>query len=112
MMNFGHVIEEGIWTYTNGTAYNITVAAVNPVGTGPATAFPGNPVTPTAKAPLITSSNSPAAGVGQALTSKVTAVGTPKPTITPPPLQAACDYNAAPAIRLPAAARGLLSLGR
>ena len=67
---------------TNGTAYNITVAAVNPVGTGPAAAFPGNPVTPTAKAPLITSSNSPAVGVGQSLSFKVTAVGTPKPAIT------------------------------
>ena len=67
---------------TNGTAYDITVAAVNPVGTGPAAAFPGNPVTPTAKAPLITSSNSPAVGVGQSLSFKVTAVGTPKPAIT------------------------------
>ena len=67
---------------TNGTAYNITVAAVNPVGTGPAAAFPGNPVTPTAAAPLITSSNSLAVGVGQNLSFKVTALGTPKPAIT------------------------------
>jgi len=67
---------------TNGTAYNITVAAVNPVGTGPAAAFSGNPVTPIAAAPLITSSNSPAVGVGQNLNFKVTAVGTPKPAIT------------------------------
>ncbi len=67
---------------TNGTAYNITVAAINGVGTGPATAFPGNPVTPTASAPLITSSNSPAVGVGQSLSFKVTAAGTPKPAIT------------------------------
>ena len=67
---------------TNGTAYNITVAAVNGVGTGPAATFSGNPVTPTAAAPLITSSNSPAVGVGQTLSFKVTAVGTPKPTIT------------------------------
>jgi Fibronectin type III domain len=67
---------------TNGTAYNVTVAAVSPVGTGPAAAFPGNPVTPTAAAPLITSSNSPAVGVAQNLSFKVTAVGTPKPAIT------------------------------
>jgi Fibronectin type III domain len=67
---------------TNGTAYNLTVAAVNGVGTGPTAAFSGNPVTPTAAAPLITSSNSPAVGVGQALNFKVTAVGTPKPAIT------------------------------
>jgi hypothetical protein len=39
-------------------------------------------VTPTASAPLITSSNSLAVGVGQHLTFKVTAVGTPKPVIT------------------------------
>lgn len=67
---------------TNGTAYNVTVAAVNGVGTGPAAAFSGNPVTPTASAPLITSSNSPAVGVGQTLSFKVTAAGTPKPAIT------------------------------
>jgi hypothetical protein len=67
---------------TNGTAYSITVAAINGVGTGAAAAFSGNPVTPTASAPLITSSNSPAVGVGQTLSFKVTAVGTPKPAIT------------------------------
>jgi Fibronectin type III domain len=67
---------------TNGTAYNVTVAAVNGVGAGPAAAAAGNPVTPTASAPLITSSNSLAVGVGQKLSFKVTAVGKPKPTIT------------------------------
>jgi Fibronectin type III domain len=66
----------------NGTAYNITVAAINGVGTGPAAPFPGNPVTPTASAPLVTSSNSLTVGVGQELSFKVTAVGTPKPAIT------------------------------
>jgi hypothetical protein len=66
----------------NGTAYDITVAAINAVGTGPATPFSGNPVTPTAAAPLVTSSNSLTVGVGQELSFKVTAVGTPKPTIT------------------------------
>ena len=39
-------------------------------------------MTPTASAPLITSSNSPAVGVGQNLSFKVTAAGAPKPTIT------------------------------
>jgi hypothetical protein len=67
---------------TNGTAYDITVAAINSVGTGPAAAASGNPVTPTASAPLITSSNSLTVGVGQKLSFKVTAVGKPKPTIT------------------------------
>lgn len=67
---------------TNGTAYDITVAAINSVGTGPAAAASGNPVTPTASAPLITSSNSLAVGVGQKLSFKVTAAGKPKPTIT------------------------------
>lgn len=67
---------------TNGTAYNVTVAAVNGVGTGPAAAASDNPVTPTASAPLITSSNSLAVGVGQKLSFKVTAVGKPKPAIT------------------------------
>jgi hypothetical protein len=67
---------------TNGTAYIVTVAAVNPVGTGAAAAFPGNPVKPTAAAPLITSSNSLTVGVGQGLNFKVTALGTPKPAIT------------------------------
>jgi hypothetical protein len=67
---------------TNGTAYDVTVAAVNAVGTGPAVAFSGDPVTPTAAAPLITSSNSIAVGVGQKLSFKVTAVGKPKPVIT------------------------------
>jgi Fibronectin type III domain/Glycine rich protein/Putative Ig domain len=67
---------------TNGTAYNVTVAAVNSMGTGPAGAFSGNPVTPTSAAPLITSSNSLAVGVPDKLTFKVTAVGTPKPTLT------------------------------
>jgi fibronectin type III domain protein len=66
----------------NGTAYDITVAAINAVGTGPAGPFSGNPVTPTASAPLVTSSNSLAVGVGQELNFKVTAAGTPKPTIT------------------------------
>jgi hypothetical protein len=66
----------------NGTAYAVTVAAVNGVGTGPAAAFPGNPVTPTASAPLITSSNSPVVGVGQNLSFTVTAVGAPEPAIT------------------------------
>jgi hypothetical protein len=67
---------------TNGTGYDVTVAAVNAIGTGPAAAASGNPVTPTASAPLITSSNSLEVGVGQKLSFKVTAVGTPKPTIT------------------------------
>jgi hypothetical protein len=67
---------------TNGTGYDITVAAINSVGTGPAAAASGNPVTPTASAPLITSSNSLAVGVGQKLSFKVTAAGKPKPTIT------------------------------
>jgi sugar lactone lactonase YvrE len=66
----------------NGTAYNITVAAINAIGTGPAAAFSGNPVTPTAAAPLITSSASLAAGVGHTLSFKVTAAGTPRPAIT------------------------------
>ena len=63
---------------TNGTAYDITVAAINSVGTGPAAAASGNPVTPTASAPLITSSNSLTVGVGQKLSFKVTGVGKPK----------------------------------
>jgi large repetitive protein len=67
---------------TNGAAYDVTVAAINVVGTGPAAAASGNPVTPTASAPLITSSNSMVVGVGQKLSFKVTAVGTPKPTLT------------------------------
>jgi Fibronectin type III domain len=67
---------------TNGTAYDITVTAINAVGTGPAAPFSGNPVTPTASAPLITSSNSLAVGVGHELSFKVTAVGKPKPAIT------------------------------
>ncbi len=67
---------------TNGTAYDITVAAINAVGTGPAAAFPGNPVTPTAAAPLITSSDSLAASVGHQFSFTVTAAGTPKPAIT------------------------------
>jgi hypothetical protein len=66
----------------NGTAYGITVAAINAVGTGPAAPFSGNPVTPTASAALVTSSNSLTVGVGQDLSFKVTAAGTPKPTIT------------------------------
>jgi Fibronectin type III domain len=66
----------------NGIAYGITVAAINGVGTGPAAAFSGNPVTPTPSAPLVTSSNSLAVGVGQDLSFKVTAAGTPKPAIT------------------------------
>jgi Fibronectin type III domain len=66
---------------TNGTAYDVTVAAVNAVGTGPAAAASG-PVTPTAAAPLITSPNSMVVGVGQKLTFKVTAAGSPKPAIT------------------------------
>ncbi len=52
------------------------------MGTGPAAAFSGNPVTPTAAAPLITSSNSLTVGVGQHLSFKVTAAGTPRPAIT------------------------------
>jgi sugar lactone lactonase YvrE len=67
---------------TNGTAYDITVAAINAVGAGPAAAFSGNPVTPTAAAPLLTSSASLAASVGHKLSFKVTAAGTPKPAIT------------------------------
>jgi Fibronectin type III domain/SMP-30/Gluconolactonase/LRE-like region len=67
---------------TNGTAYDITVAAINAVGTGPAAAFSGNPVTPTAAAPLITSSASVVVGVGHTLSFKVTAAGKPKPAIT------------------------------
>jgi sugar lactone lactonase YvrE len=67
---------------TNGTAYDITVAAINAVGAGPAAAFSGNPVTPTAAAPLITSSSSLAVGVGHKLSFKITAAGKPKPAIT------------------------------
>jgi hypothetical protein len=66
----------------NGTAYDITVAAINSVGTGPATAASDNPVTPTASAPLIVSPDSLAVGVGQEFWFKVSAAGRPKPTIT------------------------------
>ncbi len=66
---------------TNGTAYDITVAAINSAGTGPAGVSSDNPVTPTAAAPLITSANSFAVAVGHTLSFKVTAVGKPKPTM-------------------------------
>ncbi len=66
---------------TNGTAYNVTVSAVNSDGTGPAGVSSDNPVTPTSAAPLITSANSLAVAVGHTLTFKVTAVGKPKPTM-------------------------------
>ena len=66
---------------TNGTAYNVTVAAVNSDGTGPAGVSSDNPVTPTAAAPLITSANGLAVAVGHTLTFKVTAAGKPKPTM-------------------------------
>jgi YVTN family beta-propeller protein len=67
---------------TNGTAYDVTVTAVNAVGASLSAVFSSNPVTPTAAAPLLTSSNQLAVGVGQALSFKVTAVGTPKPALT------------------------------
>jgi hypothetical protein len=66
---------------TNGTGYNVTVAAINSDGTGPAGASSDNPVTPTAAASLITSSNSIAVAVGHTLSFKVTAAGKPKPTM-------------------------------
>lgn len=65
----------------NGTAYDVTVAAINSDGTGPAGVSSDNPVTPTSAAPLITSANGVAAAVGHALSFKVTAVGKPKPTM-------------------------------
>ncbi len=66
---------------TNGTAYNVTVAAINSAGTGPVGVSSDNPVTPTAAAPLITSSNSVAVAVGHTLTFKVTAAGKPRPAM-------------------------------
>jgi hypothetical protein len=66
---------------TNGTAYNVTVAAINSAGTGPAGVSSDNPVTPTAAAPLITSSNSIAVAVGHTLSFKVTAAGKPRPAM-------------------------------
>lgn len=66
---------------TNGTGYDVTVAAVNSVGTGPAAAAAGNPVTPTSAAPLITSANTLAVAVGHNLSFRVTAVGRPKPDL-------------------------------
>jgi large repetitive protein len=67
---------------TNGTSYDVTVAAVNQLGTGPAGTFAGNPVIPTSAAPLFTSANTVAAAVGHKLSFKVDAAGTPKPTLT------------------------------
>jgi Fibronectin type III domain/Abnormal spindle-like microcephaly-assoc'd, ASPM-SPD-2-Hydin len=66
---------------SNGTAYDVTVEAVNSDGAGPAGVSSDNPVTPTSAAPLITSANSLAVAVGHTLTFKVTAVGKPKPTM-------------------------------
>jgi hypothetical protein len=67
---------------TDGTGYNVSVAAVNAVGTGPGAAASDNPVTPTAAAPLITSANALAVAVGHKLSFRVTAVGSPKPAVT------------------------------
>jgi Fibronectin type III domain len=65
----------------NGAGYDVTVSAVNDVGTGPAAASADNPVTPTSAAPLITSANDIAVAVGGKLSFKVTAVGSPKPAL-------------------------------
>jgi Fibronectin type III domain len=67
---------------TDGTGYNVTVAAVNAVGTGPSAAAADNPVTPTAAAPLITSANALAVAAGHKLSFRVTAAGSPKPVLT------------------------------
>ena len=67
---------------TDGTGYNVSVAAVNAVGTGPSAAASDNPVTPTAAAPQITSANALAVAVGHKLSFRVTAVGSPKPAVT------------------------------
>ncbi len=66
---------------TNGTAYEVTVAATNSAGTGPSGSASDSPVTPTAAAPLIVSANSVSGAVGGKIRFRVRAVGTPKPTL-------------------------------
>lgn len=67
---------------TNGTAYDVTVAAINAVGTSPTAVPASSPLTPTAAAPLITTSDSLAVGVGQNLDFKLSSLGAPKPAVT------------------------------
>ena len=66
---------------TTGTSYNLTVAAVTSVGTGPAASASNNPIL-IGSAPTITSANSTTFATGVAGSFTVTTTGTPTPSIT------------------------------
>jgi large repetitive protein len=61
---------------TNGTAYNLSVAAVTSVGTGPSANASNNPITP-GIAPAITSANNTTFTVGSAGSFTITTTGAP-----------------------------------
>jgi hypothetical protein len=66
---------------TTGTRYNLTVAAVTSVGTGPAASASNNPIL-IGSAPTITSANSTTFATGVAGSFTVTTTGTPTPSIS------------------------------
>jgi hypothetical protein len=66
---------------TNGSQYNVSVAAITSVGTGPAGSASNNPVT-LGVAPSITSATSTSFTTGVLGTFSVTTTGRPSPTIT------------------------------
>jgi large repetitive protein len=67
---------------TDGTQYDVTVAATNGVGTGPAADAADNPVTPSANWPTFTSASSAGVAVTKHLAMTLTATGSPTPTIS------------------------------
>ncbi len=66
---------------TNGISYNLSVAAITSVGTGPAANASNNPIS-LGTAPAITSANSTTFTVGSAGTFTVTSSGSPTPALS------------------------------
>jgi large repetitive protein len=72
---------ETVGGLTNGVQYNVTVAAITSVGTGPAASAGNNPIS-LGSAPTITSADSTTFTVGSAGSFTVTTSGSPAPSIT------------------------------
>ena len=72
---------ETVTGLTNGDQYNVTVAAITSVGTGPAASASNNPIS-LGTAPTITSGNSTTFTAGSAGTFTVTTNGSPAPALS------------------------------
>jgi hypothetical protein len=72
---------ESVSGLTNGVQYNVSVAAITTVGTGPSASASNNPIS-LGTAPSITSGNSTTFTVGTAGTFTVTTTGSPTPALS------------------------------